>query len=57
MLFIMDTPNYFNIKHEPTVLKKLIEGDKNVSNNKSKKPEITTHDNIKPNQLNQPKKK
>lgn len=53
MLFIMDTPNYFNIKHEPTVLKKLIEGDKNVSNIKNKKPEITTHDNIK---LNKPKK-
>ena len=52
----MDTPNYFNIKHQPTALKKLIEGDKNVSNIKQKKPEITTHDNIKPNQPNQPNK-
>jgi hypothetical protein len=56
MLFI-EIPNYFNIKHEPTVLKKLIEGDKNVSNIKTKKPEITTHDNIKSNKPNQPKKK
>ena len=49
MLNIFEIPKHVSQYKEPTVLKYLIEGDKNVSNIKKHiKPIITMHDTIKP---------